>query len=161
MTNADLEYSLIIARDTVPGYYPFLSTFLQVLYRTGCRPHELLDISLWSRLDASTFVLKALKANNIRSILVSDLPGDFIQYVDASYFPWSLSNYRQFTYQFLNIYMYPTAIVDAKKCALYLYRHAFIKRLSDAGLSIEAIRQVTGHKSVAVVEGYINSMIFY
>ena len=161
MTNYELEYSLINARDNVPNYYPFLTTILQVLYSTGCRPHELLDINLWSRLDGTYFVLKALKANNIRTILVSDLPVDFIKYVDANYFPWLVSNYRQFTYQFFNIYMYPTAIVDSKKCALYLYRHAFIKRLSDAGLSVEQIRQITGHKSDAVVEGYINSMIYY
>ena len=161
MTNYDLENSLVIARDSVPTYYPFLSTFLNVLYSTGCRPHELLDIALWSRLDNSYFILKAIKGNNNRSFLTSDLPPDFISYVDALYFPWSLSNYRQFTYQFLNIYMYPTAIVDAKKCALYLYRHAYIKRLSDAGLSVEQIRQFTGHKSDAVVEGYINSLIYY
>lgn len=161
MSNYELQYSLTNARDNVPNYYPFLTTILQVLYSTGCRPHELLDINLWYRLDGAYFVLKALKGNNIRSILVSDLPVDFISYVDANYFPWSLSNYRQFTYQFLNIYIYPTAIIDSKKCALYLYRHAFIKRLSDAGLSVEQIRQITGHKSDAVVEGYINSMIYY
>ena len=161
LTNYELEYSLINAKDNVPNYYPFLSTFLQVLYITGCRPHELLDINLWSRLDGKYFVLEALKGNNIRTILISDLPVDFISYVDAVYFPWSLSNYRQFTYQFFKIYMYPTAIIDRKKCALYLYRHAFIKRLSDAGLSVEQIRQITGHKSDAVVEGYINSIIFY
>lgn len=161
LTDADLEFSLIDARDNVPNYYHFLTTILQVLYSTGCRPHEVLDVSLWYRLNSDYMILNALKKNNPRAILLSDLPSDFIGYIDSSFFPFSVQNYRQFTYQFLNIYKYNTAVIDSKKCALYLYRHAFIKRLSSKGYTVEQIRQITGHKSDAVVEGYINSIIYY
>lgn len=160
ITNSMLESSLIAAKDNTPPYYPFLSTVLNVLYFTGCRPHEVLDLSLWSRIDSDSFLLKALKGNSPRLINKIDLPPIFINYIDNNFLPFSLINYRQFVYQFLRIYQYPSAMIDNKKCTLYLYRHAFIKRLADEGKTIEQIRQITGHKSDAIVEGYIGSLIY-
>lgn len=161
ITDFELQQSLQNCINNSPAYYPFIRDFMQLLYNSGCRPHEALDLSLWSFDGASLYYLNPLKNNNTRSFIEADLPLSFRNAINAKFLPYSLINYRSFSYQFSRLYQYPTASILNKSCGLYLFRHAFIKRLYDAGYTIEQIRQTTGHKSDAVVEGYINSMIYY
>lgn len=155
----ELEDSLNTAIANVPTFYPNLDTFLTSLMVSGCRPTELLDLSRWSGSGGEVFTLDTAKKNNNRTFNRSTFSTAFQSYIDNSYFPWSVVNYRQLSYQFNSIYAYPHASVLGKEISLYLFRHYYIKKLHRDGLTVQQIMAITGHLRSSVVNGYIYSEI--
>ena len=140
-------------------YPPVYNNFLPDIYRTGCRPNELTDPTLWTPIGNGNFELQPLKGNNTRVITDVQLSADFVNWITGG-----SPIYQSVTYSkqlnLWNIKKQQNQLrVKRKPIDLYAYRYRFVKGLSVSGLTNAEIQVIMGWTNLEMVEQYVDAVI--
>jgi site-specific recombinase XerD len=156
---AQLESSLLDVVNYPTGYSPYINDFFSNLYSIGCRPTELLSSSHWMPAVGPDWILTPSKNNNNRYISASQMSSYFIgQLISGNPKPYPCS-YGKFLYYFEQWYQYQPCSIGARSVDLYLFRHHFVKKLFNDGMSVPAITAYMGWINPLMADNYINSVI--
>ncbi len=153
--NNFLNYQL----SQLPIHTPTLNFAFNLLYQTGCRAKESVNLDLWTINNNSTVTLKPLKFNNPRTFNLSDLPPDFSRWHSdqAEYLLWT--SYRRI--QYLGTCMFGNYQIEIgnKHSLLHLFRHNYIRKLLAAGNTIEQVQVQMGHTKINTTLEYSHTSI--
>ncbi len=151
--DSNLKYILGEVRKIEPAAYPCFAA----MYFTGCRASESIDVSRWTILTDSSYILNTLKNNDPRYFSNFDLPFEFQLYLEQSVFvPYSI-NYERLRYLFKMFSNYPRIWIGKKESTCHLFRHNYVKKLIHQGLTNEEIRVKLGERNMKSALSYINS----
>lgn len=138
------------------GYFSFLPVF-NTLFDHGFRINELSACHTWVFLNQDQVIASTSKGSQDRIIQTSELHPLIIQSINegSNYlFKMSYPTYERAFRKHSPALRY---FVKSKEIGTHLFRHNFIKQLSISGLTVSAIRTITGIKTDSIVQGYIQS----
>lgn len=130
-------------------YYPVATNFFFDLWSTGCRPAELVDISLWSYVSSSQIELTPLKGNNTRTFIESELSSSLVFAIQNSIAPYdglSLRQLESVLYKIIPVLQVQT--ID-KNAIAYMFRYNRVKEMFAAGMSASLVTAAFGWSSEA------------
>lgn len=143
-----------------PNYNVKIFQYFNLLYITGCRPKEPLDISRWWIASATTIKFLPLKNQTERTLLINSLPSWWVASVQAQTQYFNGFFVTKFRFFFHKFYEYPFVSVGEKESELYLFRYNKVKELIDLGWSVADIRSYFAWSTDALVLRYGNAQIF-
>ncbi|MFN8258129.1 MAG: site-specific integrase [Bacteroidales bacterium] len=160
LSNLQIDKICQAILDHTEKYDLYSFMVFETLYNTGLRINELIDYSRISLVDANTALVKTQKYSNPRIIHISSINQTYFEnYITNNLhkFIRSYSYYSSkiiaFNNEFGNLY------VDGKQITTHLFRHNFVKKLSDSGLSVPEISSIIGERVDKNTLGYIHSQI--
>lgn len=163
MTIYDNEQLDAIAQQTLLNSaqgYDYVQPAMYFLYFTGCRPNEIFGIPRFTYYSEAYYQLQPSKFNLPRLIisgLFTEQSKDLISMGKAPFYPFSE---RRLLDYFKRYRASPPLLCGGKDIQLYIFRHLYIRLLSEAGLTDQEIATEMGYTSTAVVRGYIDSVIY-
>lgn len=145
--------------NTCPAYIERYKEIMQVMYSTGCRVSEAVQRSSWTFTSETTWTLKPNKESWERSFAVTSLPENWrTNFAVVSDIIHEI-NYRKFQYQVNNMTRQFELRSGEKSINSHIFRHNYIRTLSDSGLTPAQVQQQIGHKSLSSTQGYLNAVI--
>lgn len=159
LTFAQLENSLLDVVNYTTGFSPYIVDFFSNLYSIGCRPTELLNKSQWTPAVGPDWLLMPSKNNNPRLINSAMMSPYLITQLSSSESFLYPCSYGKFLYYFEMWYQYQPCSIGSRSVDLYLFRHHFVKKLFNDGMSIPAITAYMGWINPLMADNYINSVI--
>lgn len=136
------------------------SSYFALLYLTGCRPSEPLDIRNWKYKDDENIILTMPKTKEIRKFEKHQIPAIFAEAIKAQ-----LDIYGRFTYDhMLRCYKkYSTlagAVRKERLIQLYAFRHNRVKQYINSGMKKEKIMKIFAWINPESYDAYANSRIY-
>ena len=144
----------------LPSYSSLSYTSLQVLFATGCRPEEAVDLKLWSQPSPDKFVLQPLKGNFPRDIDGNVLPDQFKDYFNGGSQEYRLATQAKSLNYFKKTFPTSQIYKGSKSVELYVFRYNYVKQLYLGGNTIAQIKEKMGWKSDLMAERYVFSVLF-
>lgn len=137
-----------------------IRTYFQVLYETGCRPSEPLDIENWKISSVGFVSLRQNKNDRYRLIELRTLPEamrEAIAYGDDIFKNYSLLD-------FVNVYNKYSGMalskLGGKRVGIYIFRHNRIKLKFRELKDIKKVVKWGNWYKVSSAENYIDSKIY-
>jgi len=161
MTFAELETSLIAVQTQPPNYTVKAFDAFTNLYKTGCRPTELLHLDQWERSSATTFTLLPSKNNNPRTIQEIDMTALLVYRIENDPMRDYMWGYQSLLYLFSKFYTYSSVTRGNRSIDLYLFRHHYVKKLFNDGMTITNITAHMGWINPQMAVNYVDSVIEY
>tara|TARA_B110000503_G_C7121298_1_gene402647 strand:+ start:1305 stop:1802 length:498 start_codon:yes stop_codon:yes gene_type:complete len=161
LTFAQLAAACNTSKDGSVFYSSFLNDALKVLYYTGCRPVELLDSSRWAIDNFGEITLQPAKNNLPRVIPAAPWPVDFVKWIQFGSSAFSLVTYSKIKNLHEKVWPYPQCYVLNKAIDPYVYRHHYVQKLANDGMTLPQIVAAMGWRSDQVANRYINSSVYY
>lgn len=148
--------------EAISVFSPRFALFYETAYSIGCRFEELTDISRFQVVGINDITFQPSKGNNIRYLLMSDLPSAFVQMVkqQESYFQHIDygTNSRYFAQYWPN---YPIIYEGFNKVVrFYCFRYRYIWQLYDLGYDIRRIAKIMGEVDVNNIRGYVDKKLY-
>lgn len=132
----------------------------QLMFDTGCRVNETIEINRWNIINSTQITLKPQKGNLIRTFNQADLDPEFINSIQNN-LPISYNlttdklRYSLKTH-FVNYGFY----IGNKKSVSHIFRHNFAKQLKLRGFTDNQIKLSLGEKNLSSAVGYIYSDVY-
>ena len=157
--------------------FPFLRDYLiiEILYGTGMRRQELIDLKLDS-IDRSYQQLKVIGKGNKQRILplTSQLIDSIDMYLEVSRDYFSLDGiipegeyllhtnsgkklYPKLVFNVVKKYL--GTVTTAKKRSPHVLRHSFATHLMDNGADLNAVKKLLGHSSLSATQIYTHTSV--
>lgn len=146
-------------------------TIVEVLYATGIRRSELINLQL-KDIDFSLHQLKVLGKRNKERIIpmLPDLEKSIKKYLavrqevansESENFLFLLKNgkkiYETLVYRIINSYF--STITTKKNVSPHVLRHSFASHLLDEGADLNTVKELLGHSSLAATQVYTSSSL--
>jgi len=161
MTFAELETSLLAMLVAQPNYSSRIFDYFTNLYNLGVRPTELYHINQWQRGAGSEIILHPSKNNYDRFFDVAQLTPLLVDAIDNGVHPYYGILYGKGLYFFEKWYVYEPVFVGAKSIDLYLFRHHYVKKIYNDGMTVAEVTLHMGWVNPTMADNYINSVIEY
>lgn len=161
MTFAELEASLLLTLSPRPNYSYRIFDYFTNLYNLGVRPTELHHINQWSRLSSTEIQLTPSKNNYNRYFNVTQLTPMLVDAIDNGVSPYYGILYGKALYFFEKWYTYEPVFVGARSIDLYLFRHHYVKKIYNDGMTVPQVTLHMGWVNPDMALNYINSVIEY
>lgn len=160
ITNEELADLCNSIQEGVPIYYgsAFRLCF-NLLYKFGFRINELSLVHQWNILSHGVYVCPTEKGGNDREIEYLDPTGKINQSImDGENYVFT-RDWRAYS-RYINSKTGGNRYKHNDKfITTHLFRHNYIKKLSEDGKTVSEIKTITGLIDTNVVNGYINSEI--
>lgn len=138
-----------------------MSYYFNTMYVTGCRPAELMDISLWSFDGSSSVILQPLKKNYNRAFDSTTIAPAFIDYIINQNNVFATNSIGKYQYIFDKYNYLGRLINGAKYFNLYTFRYALARSLYADGMTPEDITTYFGWQDRYVVHSYLDDNLYY
>ncbi len=130
------------------------------LFNTGLRVNELLEYSRVEIIDTNTVQVTTQKFSNPRLIDISILNPIYFAHLASDTLKSILRSYSYYSNKFVLFNsLYPRLAIKDKRVTTHLFRHNFVKKLHDNGMSIPEISEIIGEREEKNTMGYIYSEI--
>jgi integrase/recombinase XerC len=138
---------------------------IEVLYQTGIRLSELIDLKIKNLADDKIKVLG--KRNKERVIPISDhlnvLIKNYLKIVESKdligEYLFVLKNgkkiYPKLVYRLINFYL--GNIADVDKCSPHVLRHTFATHMLNNGAGLETLKDLLGHANLSATQVYTHN----
>lgn len=150
------------ARDflhSIERFDPIMGSIFRTMYRTGCRFHEVKDLSRWCKIDNNHFECSTLKKNHNRIFTSQSLDPLLISQLHDNFDMYALTSYSNCLLWFQRLFPYQNIYVGKTKIATHLFRHLYAKKWSRKGLSDVEVQHKMGEKNLVSALSYIRSSI--
>jgi site-specific recombinase XerD len=141
-------------------YYPQANDYFTILYQTGCRTQEPIQINRWQALEGG-IRMQPQKANNTRDFKYDELPESYVKDIRTQNKPFNGLTERQLTSVLKKLSPYVRVTTEIKEVTAYIYRYNFVKQMSDSGFTKEEIMNIMGWKNIAMVNEYVQQQLWY
>lgn len=138
---------------------PITADIFQLLYNTGLRINEVLEVERWVPLGPDFFEVQLSKREDTRTIPASSIPPGILDYY-ANQQPYYLETYSAVNNTFRRYT--PGIVIERKKktTLLHAFRYRYIKALHASGMSLADVAAAVGHKVQASTAGYILGQVW-
>lgn len=160
LSNSYLNQICIEVCNSNQHYYKDSSAFFSDMYRTGCRPSELLDLSKW-RLIGSDYELTTAKTEAKRFIPSYLLSNSFRQSIFEGYRPYNSLTYDQLTLEFRKVVPVHPIFMGKKIVDTYLFRYNRARQLYESSRNLLEVMAHFGWLSASVASGYIHNPLIF
>jgi len=160
VTDATLDSLLAYEVSRLPAYAPTLSFAASLLYATGCRATEAVELNKWTIVGNGTVTLQPLKHNTLRTFNLSILPTTFTYWFNNQplYNEWT--TYRRLQYLCAKMFGGYQIEVGKKNSLLHLFRHNYIRKLVNSGLPLAQVQALMGHATIDTTTAYSTTIIY-
>ena len=159
ISNEQLNITLARLIPILQNYGDPYTTYFELLYLYGLRPGEVRACKDWDFEEVSGIKVYLLKKQDFRILHMEEQEKEeiynsldnfeFLKFVNQG----TANNIQD---RYLNVKF---RLSTGKNLGNYTYRHNYIKKLYDAGMSAADIAELIGEQSVLNIYGYINSDI--
>lgn len=151
-----------ILRTTIVGVgheRPVTAALLQLLYNTGLRINEVLEVERWQANGPDSFSVQLSKREETREIAASSVPDSILDHYTQQQ-PYILETYSAVNNAFRR--HTPGLVIEKKKktTLLHAFRYFYIKSIHASGLSLADVAAHMGHKVQASTAGYILGQVW-
>lgn len=160
LTDEQLQELCNYLSETSYIYYPIATSFFMDLYKTGCRPMELLTMSRWNYIGPTQIELTPEKGNNIRTFTEADLSEDLLFSIINQVRPYEALSLRQLTSVLKKILPVIQVTTDVKSAIDYMFRYNKVKTLHNAGQTDLQIATTFGWSTPLLSASYYGMAIF-
>ncbi len=130
------------------------------LYNTGLRVNELIDYSRIEIIDTEMVLVTTQKFSNPRLINISDLNPIYFAHLASDTLKSILRSYSYYSNKFVLFNsLFPRLSINDKRITTHLFRHNYVKKLSNGGLSTSEISKIIGEREEKNTLGYVYSEI--
>jgi len=130
------------------------------LYNTGLRVNELLEYSRVEIIDTEIVQVATQKFSDPRLIEISELNPIYFAHLASDTLKSILRSYSYYSNKFVLFNsLFPRLAIKDKRVTTHLFRHNYVKKLHDNGLSILEISKIIGEREEKNTMGYIYSEI--
>lgn len=165
------EIQLLLAADFFPEEYTGLlqRTVIQLLYYTGIRRSELIDLKVQD-VDLSEGLMKVLGKRNKERLLplLPEIKTQLMQLLEQQkqhqisresehFFVNSRGKKLSEAFVYETVKTYLSKVSTKTKRSPHVLRHSFATHLLDQGADLNAIKDLLGHSSIAATQHYIHS----
>lgn len=157
---SDIDQRLQAIVSTGKSHSARFTAVADQLYKTGIRPEEALNLSLWSKIGTNEFKLFPVKNNLPREFTVADMNWLYDLSVTQGYDSVWKHSYSSLVREYNLVRPYGVLRVKNKPIGLYIFRHIYIWRLEQMGMSEEDIIAHMGWKKSTSYLAYKNSEIY-
>ncbi len=161
MNNNELNMYLLEVIERLPLHTPEINFCHRLMFATGCRASEAIDMTRWSIDEHSNVLLQPLKNNNTRKFSLLDVDAMIGVYLIEHAEFRKFVNYRKLQYSMRQSLVKMNVVNGDKSSLLHLYRHNYAKQKMDTGWSLVQLQIDFGHKDVNSTLNYVNSVIEY
>jgi hypothetical protein len=151
-----------ILHDTINAYRlndPFTHDILLLMFLTGLRINEVLEVSRWRRLSIDYFVCYLEKGDEKRAIEERLIPASLIPYYEKGE-DNPVYTYSALLWRINKATPIITVNGDVRRSSAHLFRYYFIKDLYERGVTPTEIREIICHKSQGSTNQYIFDRLF-
>lgn len=159
--NDELEDICYDMSESTYTYYPIARDYFYDLYNTGCRPMELLTISLWDYSPHPIVSLQPLKGNNLRYFNLTDLSESLQFGIQNNVHPYQNLTYRQLRSLLQKLIPYPTIQTEFKSAIDYMFRYNRVKIMHADGETDVFIQLWFGWINSFIPQIYYNQQLYY
>lgn len=131
----------------------------QVMYATGCRAKESIQLQRWEILNELTVTLQPQKSNDIRIFNSADLPAAFISEISSPSGKLAELNYSKLNYRLSGVIDRYGLVIGNKDSSLHLFRHNYAKQLIISGSTNAQVKTKLGERTQKAADSYIYSVI--
>lgn len=138
---------------------PTTAALFQLMYNTGLRVREVLEVERWQPNDDDTYTVQLEKREGTRIIQVAQVP-ELIEQQYASSIPFTMETYSAVNNTFK--YHAPGLLFgsDTRRTTCHAFRYQFMKQLSEDGQTTAQIAATMGHLNLANTSRYIQDEIW-
>lgn len=158
LTNEELNALLL---DILSSKRVLINTFLNdtftMLYDFGFRINEVLELERWSTYDSTYLRCHTSKGSNPRLVPRNEVPQLFYNSILHNTDYYLRSSYATVERVFQSSFPGKYILIGTKPTGTHLFRHNYIKKLSDQGYTAQQIKDDTGILTNTVVFSYVNS----
>lgn len=160
ITNEELNSLCSYLSATSYIYYPISVSFFKDLFTTGCRPSELLDISLWTIIDPTTIELQPKKSNDPRTFTPDELSTDLLFAIMFNVPPYQGLSLRQLSSVLKKILPVDIIQTTSKSAIDYMFRYNRVKTMHQQGLTDIQIQDIFGWSTPALSLSYRSATMY-
>ena len=165
------EIQLLLAADFFPEEYTGVlqRTVIQLLYYTGIRRSELIDLKVQD-VDLSEGLMKVLGKRNKERLLplLPEIKTQLMQLLEQQkqhqisresehFFVNSRGKKLSEAFVYETVKTYLSKVSTKNKRSPHVLRHSFATHLLDQGADLNAIKDLLGHSSIAATQHYTHS----
>lgn len=148
------------AINKINEFSTLMGVYFQILFDTGCRAAEPLDISKWEDLGGGVFKLETLKTQEERIILAAELPEIFrsaisnqIELFENHSYEYLLRNYKKYS-------ELARAKIGSDNIQLHIFRHRKARQLKEDGKTELEIQNYFAWRKIGMVLQYTQTPIY-
>lgn len=160
ITDEQLQELCLYLSTTSYIYYPIATDFFKDLYKTGCRPMELLTIKLWKYISPTSIILTPLKENDLRYFTEADLSPGLVSSIQNQIPPYQALSLRQLTSVLKKILPVIQVQTEVKSAIDYMFRYNRVKTLHSNGQTNEEIKEEFGWSTPQLSQSYYQQRLF-
>ncbi len=138
---------------------PITAAIMQLLYNTGLRINEVLEVERWVSNGQGGYTVQLSKREETREIESALIPDEIAEHYTQQA-PYYFETYSAVSNTFK--YYAPGLVIEQKKKStlLHAFRYRYIKELHAGGMSVADIAAHMGHKVQASTAGYILAQVW-
>ena len=160
LSNTDIDNCCQSIVEHAKKYDMYSYIIFDSLYKTGLRINELLDYSRISIIDINSVLVQTQKFSNPRVISISDFNPVYISHLASGSLDAFIRSYSYYSEKILLFNsLFHKLYINNKRISTHLYRHNFVKKLYEEGLSISEISNTIGERDNKNTFGYVHSQI--
>lgn len=158
-TLQQLQAALLAVIEATSTDRPTTAAIFQLMYNTGLRVREVLEVDRWTATDDDQYAVQLEKREGVRLIPIQAVP-ELIEQQLASNIPFTMETYSSVNNTFK--YYAPGLLFgnDTRRTTCHAFRYQYMKQLSQDGMSVAQVAQVMGHVNLANTARYISDDIW-
>lgn len=158
-TLAQLQSALQTVIAQAQSDRPTTAAIFQLMYNTGLRVREVLEVERWQSTDYDTFIVQLEKREGTREIAISQVPDAISdRYVYSQQYEYETYSAVNNTFK----YYAPGLIFgnDTRRTTCHAFRYQFMKQLAADGQTTAQVAATMGHVNLANTARYIQDEIW-
>lgn len=160
ISDEELNEKLMLFLTKIDSLTYLEGVYFELLYMTGVRANEPLELERWEIIEPNWMKLTTLKTNEIRHIPKNEIPNLFWQAIEKKIDLFARFNYPHLRRMMIKYCEIQAAITGQKDLKMHLFRHNKAKQLFAAGAEPDEIINYFAWKQKSNFEKYVFSKIY-
>jgi hypothetical protein len=159
LTLADIRlYCNLIYNDTATKN-DYFSPFFELIKVSGCRFIEAVELTRWTKIGVSQYLLNCAKGNNTRVVMLEGVSNRLNYIIENQPDYYNRLNFNSAKNYFRSLSHFEELQCKKKPILFHIFRHLRFKELDNEGRTLEDICKIMGEKYEKTSFGYVSSQI--
>lgn len=154
ISNLELQVFCQAVIDNYEGIDPYAQAYYQLMFDTGLRVSEVAESNRWTVIDPNNYQVLIAKNNALRLIDKNLVPDLLRPYYDSGVGS-DIYTYSALNWSAGKVFPFIRPIQNVRRSICHLYRYNYCRTLFDSGKTVEEIKEIIKHYSLAVTQEYV------